>query len=123
MSDAARLWQVLGDDTRRTILELVATGERSVNDITAAVGLSQPAVSQHLKVLREAGLVTQRPDGNRRLYRVELDGLTPLRAYLDRFWDDALHAFAAYANDPANDQVPAPDPPPPPNRRRKDAPR
>ena len=120
MTDTARLWQVLGDDTRRTILELVATGERSVNDITASVGLSQPAVSQHLKVLREAGLVTQRPDGNRRLYRIELDGLSPLRAYLDRFWDDALQAFAAFANDPAHDQPEDASPPPPPTRRRKD---
>lgn len=122
MTDVARVWQVLGDDSRRHILELVADAERSVGELTAAVGLSQPAVSQHLKVLREAGLVTQRADGNRRLYRVDLDGLAPLRAYLDRFWDDALAAFAAYADDPRHDE-PTPPAPTPTRSRRKDRPR
>lgn len=103
MSDAARLLHVLGDDSRRAIFEALADGEASVNELSAAVSLRQPTVSQHLKVLREAGLVARRAEGNRRLYRVELDGLAPLRAYLDRFWDGALDAFAAYANDPTND--------------------
>lgn len=122
MTDVARLWQVLGDDSRRAILEVVSDGEHSVSEITAAVGLSQPAVSQHLKVLREAGLVRQRAEGTRRLYRVDLDGLSPLRAYLDRFWDDALDAFAAYANDSRHDE-PAPPPPTTGRRRRKERPR
>ena len=61
------------------------------------MGVSQPAVSQHLRVLREAGLVAVRPDGTRRLHRVDLDGLTGLRAWVDRFWDEALDAFVAHA--------------------------
>ena len=126
MADVARLLRVIGDDSRRTILETVAGGERSVSEICAAVGMRQPAVSQHLKVLREAGVVTQRAEGNRRLYRVDLQGLTPLRSYLDRFWDDALAAFAAYADQPEHaTTTSAPPPPPasgsPSSRRRKDS--
>ena len=103
MNDAARLLQALSDDSRRAIFEVVADREASVSEVCEAVSLRQPTVSQHLKVLHDAGLVTRRADGNRRLYRVEPDGLAPLRAYLDRFWDDALGAFATYANDPTND--------------------
>lgn len=117
MADAARLLQVLGDDSRRSILEVVASGEASVGEIAEAVSLRQPTVSQHLKVLHDAGLVAKRAEGNRRLYRVDLDGLAPLRAYLDRFWDDALAAFAAYADDPGTDPA---RPPAPSSRTRKD---
>lgn len=99
MNDAGRVLQVLGDESRRAIFEVVAGGETSVSGICDQVGLRQPTVSQHLRVLRDAGLVVSRPDGNRRLYRVDLDGLSPLRAYLDGFWDHALASFTAYAND------------------------
>ncbi len=63
--------------------------------------VSQPAVSQHLRVLRDAGLVAVRPEGTRRFYRVDLDGLAELRAWVDRFWDDALAALVAYAESEA----------------------
>ena len=66
-------------------------------ELTDATAVSQPAVSQHLRVLRDAGLVTVRPEGTRRLYRVDLDGLAGLRAWVDGFWDDALAAFVAHA--------------------------
>jgi DNA-binding transcriptional ArsR family regulator len=97
MADEARVLDALGDPTRRAVLELLRGGERSVRELTDATAVSQPAVSQHLRVLRDAGLVTVRPEGARRLYRVDLDGLTGLRAWVDRFWDDALAAFVAHA--------------------------
>lgn len=97
MADEARVLDALGDPTRRTVLTLLRGGERSVREITDATAVSQPAVSQHLRVLRDAGLVTVRPVGARRLYRVDLDGLAGLRAWVDRFWDDALTAFVTHA--------------------------
>src|ERR671913_244203 len=81
MADEARVLDALGDHTRRAVLELLRGGERSVRELTDATGVSQPAVSQHLRVLREAGLVTVRPEGTRRLHRVDLDGLADLRAW------------------------------------------
>ena len=89
----------MGDPTRRAVLELLRGGDRSVGEITAAVPVSQPAVSQHLRVLREAGLVSSRRDGTRHLYRIDPDGLGELRAYLDSFWDAALTAFARLADE------------------------
>jgi DNA-binding transcriptional ArsR family regulator len=89
----------LSDPTRRTVLEQLRDGPRSVGDIVAAVPVSQSAVSQHLRVLREAGLVSDRRQGTRRLYQVELDGLASLRAYVDHFWDAALAAFRDYAEE------------------------
>ncbi len=89
----------LGDPTRRRVLELLRDGERSVREITDATDVSQPAVSQHLRVLRGAGLVSVRPQGARRLYRIDPDGLGAVRAWVDAFWDDALAAFADYANE------------------------
>jgi DNA-binding transcriptional ArsR family regulator len=99
MADEARVLDALGDPTRRSVLELLRGGERSVRELTDATGVSQPAVSQHLRVLREAGLVTVRADGTRRLHRVDLDGLSGVRAWVDRFWDDALDAFVKHAED------------------------
>jgi DNA-binding transcriptional ArsR family regulator len=100
----------LGDPTRRRVLELLHTGgERTVRALTDALPVSQPAVSQHLKVLREAGLVAARPEGARRLYRVDLDGLAQVRAYVDAFWDDVLTAFVTHA-----ESTPAASPAPPP---------
>ena len=98
MADEAHVLDALGDPTRRAVLELLRGGERSVRELTDATEVSQPAVSQHLRVLRDAGLVTVRPEGTRRLYRVDLDGLAGLRAWVDRFWDDALAAFVAHAD-------------------------
>jgi DNA-binding transcriptional ArsR family regulator len=70
-----------------------------VGEIVATVPVSQSAVSQHLRVLREAGLVTDRREGTRRLYQVDLEGLTALRAYVDEYWDEALAAFQRYAEE------------------------
>jgi len=86
-------WGVLGDRTRRTIFERLAARPQTAGELAAHLPVSRPAVSQHLKVLKDAGLVTDRPDGNRRIYRVNLAGVGALRAYLDRFWDQALNAF------------------------------
>ena len=102
MADEARVLDALGDPTRRAVLELLRGGEQSVRELTDATAVSQPAVSQHLRVLRDAGLVTVRPEGTRRLYRVDLDGLAGLRAWVDGFWDDALAAFVAHTEGEAH---------------------
>ena len=83
----------LGDPTRRAIFEQLATRPRSVGELARELPVSRPAVSQHLKVLREAGLVNDRPEGNRRIYQVDPDGVGAVRAYLDRFWNEALASF------------------------------
>ena len=85
--------QALGDPTRRTVFERLRRGPRSVGEIAADLPVSRPAVSQHLRVLKEAGLVTDRRNGTRRLYRIDPDGLAELRDYLDAFWDEALAQF------------------------------
>jgi DNA-binding transcriptional ArsR family regulator len=99
VTDEARVFSALADPTRRRVLEGLRGGARSVGDLTAALPVSQSAVSQHLRVLREAGLVSDRRAGTRRLYRVEPDGLASLRAYVDGFWDDALEAFRRVADE------------------------
>ena len=83
----------LGDATRRAIFELLAEGPRPVGEIARELPVTRPAVSQHLKVLKEAGLVIDRQDGTRRLYQLNPDGVAALRAYFDRFWNRALTAF------------------------------
>lgn len=97
MANEAVALDALGDPTRRAVLELLREGERTVGQLVDALPVSQPAVSQHLRVLRDAGLVTSRAEGTRRIYRVERDGFAAVRAYVDRFWDDVLDAFVAYA--------------------------
>jgi len=87
----------LGDPTRRAIFEQLAAQPSAVVDLAGLVPVSRPAVSQHLKVLKNAGLVTDRREGNRRIYQLDPDGIAELRAYLDRFWDCALAAFKARA--------------------------
>ncbi len=86
-------WTALGDPTRRAIFERLAERPRAVGELARELPVSRPAVSQHLKVLKEAGLVTDRPDGNRRIYQVNPDGLQALRADLDQFWSAALAGF------------------------------
>ncbi len=88
---------VLGDPTRRAIFEQLRSGARSVGEIAAELPVSRPAVSQHLRVLKEAGLVTERRNGTRRLYRVDPDGLGELRRYVEDYWTEALAAFKAEA--------------------------
>ena len=89
----------LGDPTRRAIFERLAHGPLAVGDIAKKFPVSRPAVSQHLKVLKEAGLVRDHAEGTRRLYQVDKKGLEMLRKWLDRFWDDALEAFKRAAED------------------------
>ncbi len=84
----------LGDATRRQILESLKEGPRSVGELADGLPVSRPAVSQHLRVLKDAGLVSDRKDGTRRLYRVEADGLASVRDYFDGFWGEALARFA-----------------------------
>jgi DNA-binding transcriptional ArsR family regulator len=83
----------LGDPTRRAIFERLADSPRAVGELARELPVSRPAVSQHLKVLKGAGLVTDRTAGNRRIYQLDPDGIGALRAYLDRFWNRSLTAF------------------------------
>ena len=94
----------LGDPTRREIFERVAARPQSVGELAAEMPVSRPAVSQHLKVLRDAGLVTARTAGRRHIYQVDLSGVGALRAYLDRFWNQALAAFKASVEQPQEEQ-------------------
>ena len=84
---------VLADPTRRRVFERLRHGPRAVNLIAAGLPVSRPAVSQHLKVLKSAGLVEERNEGVRRIYSLRREGLLELREWLDSFWDDALEAF------------------------------
>ncbi|TML05580.1 MAG: winged helix-turn-helix transcriptional regulator [Actinobacteria bacterium] len=93
----AQALQALGDPTRRSVLEQLRDGPRPVGEIAARLPVSRPAVSQHLRVLKEAGLVTERQNGTRRLYRVDPDGLAGLREYLEGFWEEALASFKVAA--------------------------
>jgi DNA-binding transcriptional ArsR family regulator len=94
----------LGDPTRRAIFELLTAAPASVGELAAQLPVSRPAVSQHLKVLKEAGLVTDSAVGTRRLYRVDPDGVAAIRAYLDRLWDTALDAFKQAVEQPEEKQ-------------------
>jgi DNA-binding transcriptional ArsR family regulator len=86
-------WDALGDPTRRAIFERLVEGPSAVGELAERFPISRPAVSQHLRVLKEAGLVTDRAEGTKRVYAVHAAGLAKLRADLDRFWDHALNAF------------------------------
>jgi DNA-binding transcriptional ArsR family regulator len=86
-------FSALADPTRRAIFERLARGPRAVGDLASEFPVSRPAVSQHLKVLKDAGLVSDRRDGNRRVYAVDPHGVETMRAYFDSFWSDALAAF------------------------------
>jgi DNA-binding transcriptional ArsR family regulator len=85
----------LADPTRQRVFERLKSGPKPVGAIARGLPVSRPAVSQHLKVLKEAGLVQDRQDGTRRVYSIDPDGLGPLRAWIDGFWDRALGAFQA----------------------------
>src|SRR5213080_3926423 len=95
----ATVLDALGDGTRRQVFEKLRNGPRAVGEIAAELPVSRPAVSQHLRVLKEAGLVVERRSGTRRIYRVDPDGLGELRDYFDDFWNEALAAFKAAAED------------------------
>jgi DNA-binding transcriptional ArsR family regulator len=89
----------LGDPTRRAIVERLRSGPLAVGEIADELPVSRPAVSQHLRVLKEAGLVTERREGTRRLYRLDPDGLGEVRDYFDDFWNEALAAFKVTAEE------------------------
>ena len=88
-------WTALGDPTRRAIFERLADRPRAVGELASELPVSRPAVSQHLKVLKDARLVVDEAIGTRRVYRVDADGLRDMRTYLDHFWDQALAGFKA----------------------------
>jgi DNA-binding transcriptional ArsR family regulator len=100
----ARVLDALGDPTRRAVLELLQGGAKPVGEIARGLPVSRPAVSQHLRVLKEAGLVRDRADGTRRLYSVDAAGLSALRAYLETYWDSALAAFKEAADAAAEEE-------------------
>jgi DNA-binding transcriptional ArsR family regulator len=87
----------LGDPTRRAIFELLRRGPRPVNELASEFPISRPAVSQHLRVLKDAGLVRERRDGTRHFYSMNGDGLAELREYVESLWEEALDAFKAAA--------------------------
>ena len=99
-------WAALGDRTRRKIFERVARRPCAVGEIARGLPVSRPAVSQHLKVLKQAGLVIDRPVGNRRIYEVNRDGLSQLRADLDEFWSSALAAYKVAAEQQSKQESP-----------------
>jgi len=104
MTDGAVL-DAIGSPVRREVLTLLRDGERTVAELTDALPVTQSAVSQHLRVLLDAGLVAVRASGTRRLYRVDLGGLGEVRAWVDSFWDDVLGAFTAHAEGTAATDV------------------
>jgi DNA-binding transcriptional ArsR family regulator len=93
----------LSDPTRRRVFERLRSGPKSVGVLAAGLPVTRPAVSQHLKVLKDAGLVRDRSEGTRRVYYIDPDGLGELRRWLDGFWDDALAAFKNEAEQPGPD--------------------
>src|SRR4051794_3051855 len=95
MTNANRGFAAPHDPTRRGGVGRLRGGPRAVGEIARALPVTRPAVSQHLKVLKEAGLVDDRSEGTRRIYQIDPKGLGAMRAWLDQFWDSALSAFAA----------------------------
>ena len=102
-TDQLAAWSALGDRTRRTIFERLTQRPYAVGELAESLPVSRPAVSQHLKVLKDAGLVVDQAAGNRRIYAIDPDGLSALRADLDRFWTSALAAYKIAAEQPAKE--------------------
>ena len=96
-------WTALGDPTRRAIFERLAERPRAVGELAGELPVSRPAVSQHLKVLKAAGLVVDRPLGTRRIYQLDPDGVAALRAYLDQFWTKSLAAYKEAVEQPTEE--------------------
>jgi DNA-binding transcriptional ArsR family regulator len=86
-------FEALGDPNRRAIVELLRTGDRSVQELADALPISRPAVSRHLRLLKDAGLVTDRAEGTRRLYRLHDEGIEAVRAYLEQVWGETAARF------------------------------
>ncbi len=102
-TQGARL-AVLGDRTRLAIFELLADGPRAVGELASRLPVSRPAVSQHLKVLKDSGLVVDRADGTRRIYQLDPRGIAEVRAYFERFWTHALESFQATVEAPSESE-------------------
>jgi DNA-binding transcriptional ArsR family regulator len=96
----------LGDPTRRAVFERVAARPSAVGDLARGLPVSRPAVSQHLRVLKEAGLVRETPDGTRRIYRLDPRGIAAMREWLDAHWATALDAFKSYVDEKADKEEP-----------------
>jgi DNA-binding transcriptional ArsR family regulator len=103
VTNAKSGWTALGDPTRRTIFELLVEHPSSVNELARGLPVTRPAVSQHLKVLKDAGLVVDTRAGKQRIYRVDPDGLAALRAELDRFWEKTLAAYKLAVEQPTEE--------------------
>jgi len=99
-------WTALGDPTRRAIFECLVERAQAVGELAAQFPVSRPAVSQHLRVLKEAGLVTDRADGTRRIYQIRQQGVQAIHGYLDQMWGQAMAGFQAEAERAAS-QAPA----------------
>lgn len=97
-------WIALGDPTRKAIFELLVDRPRAVVELSGELPISRPAVSQHLRVLKDAGLVIDRPQGTRRIYSVDPEGLVALRADLERFWGSALAAYKSAVEQPDEEE-------------------
>lgn len=91
------IFDALGDRTRRLIIKRLERGPLPVVEIARDMPVARPAISQHLKILKDAGLVVDRPDGNRRLYALDPEGLAELRKFIESFWADALTRFKRFA--------------------------
>lgn len=106
-------FEALGDPNRRAIVELLGSGDRSVQQLADALPISRPAVSRHLRLLKEAGLVVEEPRGTRRIYRLHDEGVEAVRTYLERVWGDGARRFQLVAENtsrPAADRGRAADP-------------
>ena len=95
-------FEALGDPHRRDILRLLSEGDKPVTQIAAALPISRPAVSRHLRLLKQAGLVAERPQGTRRIYHLQEEGLRAVQAYLEQVWGDAARRFRLYAENTEN---------------------
>jgi DNA-binding transcriptional ArsR family regulator len=100
----ATAWAALGDSTRRAIFERLVDGPCAVGELAAQLPVSRPAVSQHLKILKEAGLVVDRQAGKQRIYRVDANGLAALRAELDAFWTKTLVTYKTIVEQPTKEE-------------------
>ncbi|MEW6060228.1 MAG: metalloregulator ArsR/SmtB family transcription factor [Actinomycetota bacterium] len=98
-------FEALGDSNRRAIVELLGEGGLSVQEIADAMPISRPAVSRHLRLLREAGLVTEEPQGTRRIYRLHDEGVEAVRTYLTKVWTDAATRFRLVAENTGAEQT------------------
>ncbi len=106
MANALDSLAALGDPTRRTIFERVAARPSAVGDLARGLPVSRPAVSQHLRVLKEAGLVSETPEGTRRIYRLDPRGIAAMREWLDAHWASALDAFKEFADAQTDQEEP-----------------